>query len=1110
MYLTIAKEFQNIETIYEIINNFKNHFNLLLSDGIITNTRYISLIETVSDIFKKTVETEKNLKLLEIDYNNDDSLLGLKILDNENDDNEKDSIDEMIKKDIEEDTRINNILKSLNDNKMEEIAEKILKIKNELKEIILDYGYISISSVFENILGDDDYKKFKYDIIEKINNLEKYFQIMCVNSKKIDNKEKKEDDIDNLLIINEIFFKIKNLDLKKPVETEQNIFLSNLQERLDLNLIYEVNKAQLEFIINDTVYIFDGYFKEDLFNEIYKDSVNEMKYNQIIRYYDNKDEEEQPENYKKYLYFIKEYLSQLSLKDFFIKDVDEIVKDLKEKYELYIKYSNLTILELVEKFLEVNVYQKRDIVILLLINDIVVDDNKNSQLIIIPSDNNYNNNNSFSNLTNRFNKELGIKEDPIKNVKMNKATNERYILNSLNRKFDDRQKRFNEEFELNSKKMINANVLVDFLRNTIMKSNEYENFYQSIHTNFRKKIFAKNIEDAKPIKQKEEISWEMKLSVLDLTDKAKSKVNEKIRECKGSKDNTKAESYVEEFFKIPFGNFIVEDIFIKCANSYKKINALIKNINKNINNKDYLFKQNDSLSSIITKSMMVSNLDDKKLVEGVINETKYMNNEKNKYMNNVERVLDEAVFGHKDSKREIKRVIAQWMNGKMEGTILGFHGPPGVGKTCFAKKGIAKCLVDSNGKTRPFCLLQLGGASDGAMLEGHSYTYVGAKCGRLVEFLQESKCMNPIIYFDELDKVSHTEKGKEIIDVLIHLTDKSQNKEIYDKYFSGIELDFSKCIIIFSYNDASLVNRILRDRITEIKINPLKKNEKVVITKKYTFKEITEELNFECKMDDKLIEYIIDNYTYEAGVRKLNEKLYEIFREINLRIMENPFSKNKLDKDLIDEILTRHYKVKHYSIHKQPEVGLINGLYASTVGLGGITLIQVKKILTNNNSMPLELTGQQGDVMKESMSCAKTLAMNLLSQMQKDCVSDELKNSPFGLHIHCPDGATPKDGPSAGITITTGIYSVLTNKKIRNDIAMTGEVDLLGNVKAIGGLDAKINGAIKAGVKLVIFPKENEQDMDKIIKEKLLDAHIEYKMVEKISEVIEHTIIKEE
>ena len=266
------------------------------------------------------------------------------------------------------------------------------------------------------------------------------------------------------------------------------------------------------------------------------------------------------------------------------------------------------------------------------------------------------------------------------------------------------------------------------------------------------------------------------------------------------------------------------------------------------------------------------------------------------------------------------------------------------------------------------------------------------------------------------------------------------------------------------------------DRITEIKINPLTKNDKLVITKKYTLKEISGELNYNCELDDDIIDYIIDTYTMEAGVRKLNEKLYEIFREINLRILENPIDTITINKELIDEILTRHYKVKHYKIHSKPQVGLINGLYASTVGLGGITLIQLKKILTTSTNIPLELTGQQGDVMKESMSCAKTLALNLLSEQEKELVTNEIKSNPFGLHIHCPDGATPKDGPSAGITITTGIYSILTNKPVRNDIAMTGEVDLLGNVKAIGGLDAKINGAIKAGVKLVIFPKENEQD----------------------------------
>jgi endopeptidase La len=490
----------------------------------------------------------------------------------------------------------------------------------------------------------------------------------------------------------------------------------------------------------------------------------------------------------------------------------------------------------------------------------------------------------------------------------------------------------------------------------------------------------------------------------------------------------------------------------------------------------------------------------------LIDEKNKINKEKQIYMEKVDKILDNAVYGHSESKREIKRLVAQWMSGKMEGSILGFHGPPGVGKTCFAKKGISKCLFDSEGNNRPFCIFQLGGATDGSVLEGHSYTYVGAKPGRLIEFLQETKCMNPIIYFDELDKVSETEKGKEIIDILIHLTDRSQNKELFDKYFSGIELDFSKCIIIFSYNDASKVNRILRDRITEIKINPLKKNEKIYITKNYTFKEIEDELNFNCVMSDELIEYIIDTYTFEAGVRKLNEKFYQIFREINLRILENPFLNLEINEELVDEILTRHFKMKHYQIHSKPKVGLINGLYASTIGIGGITLIQIIKILTTSSNIPLELTGQQGNVMKESMSCAKTLALNLLSNIEKETTMEELKLHPFGLHIHCPDGATPKDGPSAGITITTGIYSVLTGKKIRNDIAMTGEVDLLGNVKAIGGLDAKINGAIKAGVKLVIFPKENEQDWDKIVKNKSLDGEIEIYMVETIEQVIDKAI----
>ena len=826
-----------------------------------------------------------------------------------------------------------------------------------------------------------------------------------------------------------------------------------------------------------------------------------------------------------------------------------IVNKIKEMYELLNTISRISIIDLLSKFTDKDIYSKRDYIILLLIDDndikpinedFVEDENEINNSYVSNDSNNHNdvdgrkllieyknypnvkndqNENEAENvnkvenngeINEKVNSLMIVKKNYISKVKLNKATATRYSINSIMKNFDASNELKNiNSILLNSKKILNANVLMDFLKNSMLKTIEYENFKNSFHWSLRKKIFASSSNDSKS-KDNIEISWETKLSLLDISEKAKDKVYEKIREINSSKENTKAETYVELFFKIPFGRFIREDIFIKSENSYIKIKSLVDEINKYIMNNTDKIHISDSLEQLKQKTIQYRLINDiENIYYELIEEKIKINNEKQIYMKEVEKILDLAVYGHTESKREIKRLIAQWMSGKMEGIVLGFHGPPGVGKTCFAKKGIAKCLFDSEGNSRPFCIFQLGGAADGSVLEGHSYTYVGAKPGRLVEFLQETKCMNPIIYFDELDKVSETDKGKEIIDILIHLTDKSQNKEIFDKYFSGIDLDFSKCIIIFSYNDASKVNRILRDRITEIKINPLKKNEKIYISKKYTFKEIEDELNFNCSMSDELIEYIIDTYTFEAGVRKLNEKFYQIFREINLRILENPYLNLELNKDLVDEILTRHYKMKHCKIHSEPKIGIINGLYASTVGLGGITLIQIKKIITTSTNIPLELTGQQGDVMKESMSCAKTLALGLLSNDENNVVLEELKSKPFGLHIHCPDGATPKDGPSAGITITTAIYSILTGKKIRNDIAMTGEVDLLGNVKAIGGLDAKINGAIKAGVKLVIFPKENEQDWEKIITDKTLDGQIDFYMAETIDQVISKAIIQE-
>merc|ERR1712100_701612 len=197
------------------------------------------------------------------------------------------------------------------------------------------------------------------------------------------------------------------------------------------------------------------------------------------------------------------------------------------------------------------------------------------------------------------------------------------------------------------------------------------------------------------------------------------------------------------------------------------------------------------------------------------------------YIESVHSILDNAVHGHEEAKLQVERIIGQWINGEMNGYCFGFEGPPGTGKTSFAKKGLTKCLKDEDGNPRPFSFIALGGSSNGATLEGHSYTYVGSTWGRIVDILMECGTMNPIIFIDELDKVSRTEHGKEIIGILTHLTDSTQNDEFADKYFAGIKLNLSKALIIFSYNDVDLIDRILLDRIHRIQFSNLNLHDKI-------------------------------------------------------------------------------------------------------------------------------------------------------------------------------------------------------------------------------------------------------------------------------------------
>ena len=489
------------------------------------------------------------------------------------------------------------------------------------------------------------------------------------------------------------------------------------------------------------------------------------------------------------------------------------------------------------------------------------------------------------------------------------------------------------------------------------------------------------------------------------------------------------------------------------------------------------------------------------------------NDDKREYINRVSGILDDAVYGLDDAKNQIKRIIAQWINGEMKGYAFGFEGPPGTGKTTLAKRGISKCLIDYEGNSRPFAFIALGGSSNGSTLEGHNYTYVGSTYGRIVDILMETRCMNPIIYIDELDKISKTEHGKEIVGILTHLTDTTQNDNWCDKYFSGVKLDLSRVLFIFSYNDPALIDKILLDRIHRIKTKALNKTEKVRIVQDYLLPELLNTVGFnkgDILISDEVIEHIVDTYTYEAGVRKLKEKLFELLRELNLQylmgeLFEIPYV---LTEERIDKIFINKDKIIKKRILGESRVGLVNGLFATTSGIGGITIIETYRSLSENR-LSLELTGKQGEVMRESMSVAKTVAWNLLSTNIQKQVRD---NTPYGIHIHCPEAATPKDGPSAGGAITIAILSQILGVRVNNLCAMTGEIDLNGSIHQIGGLESKLYGARVAGVRRVLIPESNRNDYEKILNSKdcricVDDPDFEVILVKHIHEVIPHFLL---
>ena len=490
-------------------------------------------------------------------------------------------------------------------------------------------------------------------------------------------------------------------------------------------------------------------------------------------------------------------------------------------------------------------------------------------------------------------------------------------------------------------------------------------------------------------------------------------------------------------------------------------------------------------------------------------------------IDNVEKQLDDDHFSLEKPKKRIVEYFAVKelleLRGisqkKSAGAILCFSGPPGVGKTSLANS-IATALK------RPLIRIALGGLEDVNELRGHRRTYVGAMPGRITQGLIDAKKMNPVIVLDEIDKVSRSQRG-DPTSALLEILDPEQNSEFRD-YYLNFDLDLSNVIFIATANDVGRIPAPLRDRMEFITVSSYTPQEKFEIAKRYL---IPQELkkhglkNRELSISKPALKELIHSYTREAGVRNLRRRIADMSRKVAKDILQHPeVSKVSVSLKNLKEFFDKSvFEIE--KTDKIPVIGVVNGLAWTAVG-GDVLKIESIRIKGKGN---LQLTGSLGDVMKESARIAMSVVKTLIDTKKLKITSENIPLTfkekedkvkidasevykRYDLHVHVPDGATPKDGPSAGIAMVSVISSILSSKKIRSEIAMTGEVSLSGDVLPIGGLKEKLIAAHKAGMTKVLIPAKNyERDLEDIPKE--VREALEIVGVTRVEEVLKQVLI---
>lgn len=458
-----------------------------------------------------------------------------------------------------------------------------------------------------------------------------------------------------------------------------------------------------------------------------------------------------------------------------------------------------------------------------------------------------------------------------------------------------------------------------------------------------------------------------------------------------------------------------------------------------------------------------------------------------------EYILEEDHYGLKKVKeRVLEYLAARAMSQKKDAAILCLVGPPGTGKTSIARS-IARATH------KEYVRLSLGGVRDESEIRGHRKTYVGAMPGRIVAAVRQAKVRNPLMLLDEVDKVGKDQRG-DTASALLEVLDGEQNEHFRDHYLE-VPLDLSDVLFIATANDLSTIPKPLLDRMEIIEVSSYSENEKFHIAKNYLVKKQMEANGLTSKeivWKDDALRLLIDSYTREAGVRGLERVIGNVSRKVTKDIYQGKKKKVTVTKKAVRDYLgTAPYELEKESL--KDEVGIVHGLAWTSVG-GVMLNVEV-------NTMPGKgkfiVTGSLGDVMKESAQAAVSY---IRSKSGKYKIKDDFFDN-HDIHIHIPEGAVPKDGPSAGITMTAALLSAITGRKVRGTVAMTGEVTIRGQVLAIGGLKEKMLAAKRAGMTKVLVPKSNEKDVKEFDQEITEDIEIVY--VKRIEDVIKEALLSE-